>query len=85
MLERALNELKNPKSNTNTLQIAGNFIGADGSMGFSNGARYELIVQYNRGRGVFEARTADGKLYCPYQSAEAFAKNWTAAAIRKGV
>lgn len=84
MLERALKDLKNPKSNTGSLQIIGTFTGSNGSMGFSTGSRYELIVTYIRSRGTFEARTRDGKLYCPYQSIDSFVKNWTASAIQKG-
>ena len=84
MLERALNDLKNPKTKTGSLQILGTFIGADGSMGFANGERYELIVKYTRSRDTFEARTTDGRLYCPYSSTATFVKNWTAAAIQKG-
>lgn len=85
MLERALNDLKNPKTKTAYLQILATFTGADGSMGFTTGQRYELIVRYIRSRGTYETRTTDGRLYCPYLSTEAFAKNWTAATIRKGV
>lgn len=84
MLERALNELKNPKTKTAYLQILATFTGADGSMGFTTGQRYELIVRYIRSRGTFEARTKDGRLYCPYQSTGSFMKNWTASAIQKG-
>ena len=43
MLERALNDLKNPKTKTAYLQILATFTGADGSMGFTAGQRYELI------------------------------------------
>lgn len=42
MLERALNDLRNPKTKTAYLQILATFTGADGSMGFTTGQRYEL-------------------------------------------
>lgn len=84
MLTRALNDLKNPKSNTGSLQILGIFTGSDRSCGFETGKRYELIVKYARGRNRFEARTKDGLLFCPYQSADAFARSWLASAIQKG-
>ena len=53
-------------------------------MGFITGQRYELIVRYIRSRGRFEVKTRDGQIFCPYQSTEAFAKNWSASAIQKG-
>lgn len=84
MLTRALNDLKNPKSKTRSLQIIATFTGTTGSMGFITGQRYELIVRYIRSRGRFELKTRDGQLFCPYQSTEAFAKNWSASAIQKG-
>lgn len=88
MLTRALNDLKNPKSKTGSLQIIATFTGTTtgttGSMGFVTGQRYELIVRYIRSRGRFEVKTRDGQLFCPYQSTEAFAKNWSASAIQKG-
>lgn len=84
MLTRALNDLKNPKSKTGSLQIIATFTGTTGSMGFVTGQRYELIVIYIRSRGRFEVKTRDGQLFCPYQSTEAFAKNWNASAIQKG-
>lgn len=84
MLERALNDLKNPKTNTSYLQILATFTGSNGSMGFAAGQRYELIVRYIRSRGTFEARTKDGRLYCPYQSTGSFTANWSASAIQKG-
>lgn len=84
MLTRALNDLKNPKSKTGSLQIIATFTGTTGSMGFITGQRYELIVRYIRSRGHFEVKTRDGQLFCPYQSTEAFAKNWSASAIQKG-
>lgn len=84
MLTRALNDLKNPKNNTGSLQILATFTGSDGSTGFITGQRYELIVKYIRSRGRFDARTKDGLLFCSYQSTEAFAKNWNASAIQKG-
>ena len=67
MLTRALNDLKNPKSKTGSLQIIATFTGT-----------------YIRSRGRFEVKTRDGQLFCPYQSTEAFAKNWSASAIQKG-
>lgn len=84
MLTRALNDLKNPKSKTRSLQIIATFTGTTGSMGFITSQRYELIVRYIRSRGLFEVKTRDGQLFCPYQSTEAFAKNWSASAIQKG-
>ncbi|MFR2694374.1 MAG: hypothetical protein ACLTBV_31020 [Enterocloster bolteae] len=71
MLTRALNDLKNPKSKTGSLQIIATFTGTTGSMGFVTGQRYELIVRYIRSRGRFEVKTRDGQLFCPYQSTEA--------------
>ena len=84
MLTRALNDLKNPKSNTGSLQILAIFTGTNGSGGFITGQRYELIVKYNRTRSVFAATTTDGKNYCQYQSVDEFTKNWAASAIQKG-
>ena len=62
MLTRALNDLKNPKSKTGSLQIIATFTGTTGSMGFVTGQRYELIVRYVRSRGRFEVKTKDGHL-----------------------
>lgn len=56
MLTRALNDLKNPKSKTGSLQIIATFTGTSGSMGFITGQRYELIVRYIRSRGRFEVK-----------------------------
>lgn len=61
MLTRALNDLKNPKSKTGSLQIIATFTGTTGSMGFVTGQRYELIVRYIRSRGRFEVKTRDRK------------------------
>ena len=84
MLTHALNDLKNPKSKTGSLQIIATFTGTTGSMGFVTGQRYELIGRYVRSRGRFDVKTKDGHLFCPYQSTETFAKNWSASAIHNG-
>lgn len=84
MLERALDDLRNPKTKTSYLMVLATFTGSNGSMGFTTGQRYELIVRYIRSRGTFEARTKDGRLYCPYHSVGSFAANWSASAVQKG-
>nr|DAH62621.1 MAG TPA: hypothetical protein [Caudoviricetes sp.] len=50
------------------------FIGKDGSMGFKNGEIYKLKSKCVNNKII--VKTANDKLFCPYESIESFLRNW---------
>ena len=50
------------------------FIGKDGSMGFKTGQKYELKSKCANNKII--VKTANDKLFCPYDSIESFLRNW---------
>ena len=67
----------------NTAFVLAQFIGEDGSLGYTKGKVYPLIISklgwFSRVmRGVtLEIVGVDGKGYCPYESEWSFYKNWS--------
>lgn len=49
------------------------FIGKDGSMGFKTGQKYELKSKCANNKII--VKTANDKLFCPYDSIESFLRN----------
>lgn len=50
------------------------YIGEDGSMGFRHGRTYDVRLSSNNVWIWVHTRLG---LYCPYESPQAFAENWT--------
>lgn len=50
------------------------FIGKNDSMGFKNGQIYKLKSKCVNNKII--VKTANDKLFCPYESIETFLRNW---------
>lgn len=56
--------------------VTARFVGQS-SMGYKHGECYNLCVEVRqRGQGQVTIRRSDGSGFCPYESIEAFEKNW---------
>lgn len=57
------------------------FIGKDGSMGLLAGKVYDVYIRtedtHNKIVALIDRGGWFGKFYCPYDSPQAFAKNWS--------
>lgn len=55
------------------------FIGKDGSMGLLVGKVYEVSIRTEKNMivALIDRGGWFGKFYCPYDSPQAFAKNWS--------